>query len=109
MKLRAITIKKKDKCSESLTYEFLIWQLYIEFVTGQFMYYLYIISIPNNGTIENKILFGILTAAIVAVAAGSFATVLDDIIQYASAAQPGGTGPPPGQQGQQGGNNKAPG
>ena len=43
---------------------------------------------------KNAGMFGILFAAIIAVAAGSFATVLDDIIQDASAALPG---TPPGQ------------
>jgi hypothetical protein len=74
----------------------------------------YIIYIPKIGTMKNEIKFGILFAAIVAFAAGSFATVLDDIIQDASAQKPDtppGQNPPglfpgqgqgPGQGGQQG-------
>ena len=58
---------------------------------------------------KNEIMFGMLTVAIVAVAAAALTTVLDDMIQDADAKpqagpQPGGTGPPPGQGNQGGGN-----
>ena len=49
------------------------------------MYCLYIKHIPKDGTMSNAIIFGILIVAIAAVGAGTFTTVLDDIVQDASA------------------------
>ena len=48
------------------------------------MYYLCIINIPKSGTMKNEIKFGIMTMAIVAVAAAALTKVLD-IIQDADA------------------------
>lgn len=44
---------------------------------------------------KSEITFGILFAAIIAVGAGTLTTVLDNVVQDADAAQPGGQGPPP--------------
>ena len=74
------------------------------------MYCLYIKHIPKDGTMSNAIIFGILIVAIAAVSAGTFTTVLDDIVQDASAVRdvpPGqdnpGHFPGQGQSGGQGG------
>ena len=73
------------------------------------MYYLYIVYSPKDGTMKNELAFGMLTVAIVAVAAAAFITVLDDMVQDASAVRdvpPGqdnpGHFPGQGQGGQQG-------
>ena len=71
------------------------------------MLYLYIRYIPKNGTMENKILFGILIVAIAAVGASAVTTVLDNIIQDVSAEQPKKT--PPKHPGKQGGQKGQPG
>ncbi len=70
------------------------------------MYCLYIKHIPKDGTMSNAIIFGILIVAIAAVGAGTFTTVLDDIVQDASAERdvpPGQDNPGQGQGGGQGG------
>lgn len=59
------------------------------------MQYLYIKCIPLTGTMKNEIKFGIMFAAIAAVAAGTFAIVLDDAFAEPPKKNPGQF--PPGQ------------